>query len=69
MWKSSLGLSLETEGPSLQASADQLLTTNYDEIKQIEQDIDFLDSLNCLLVNAENTLFKIQVIFKVYFHY
>lgn len=69
MWKSSLGLSLETEGPSLQASADQLLTTNYDEIKQIEQDIDFLDSLNCLLVNAENTLFKIQVIFKVYFRY
>ena len=69
MWKSCLGLSLETEGPSLQASADQLLTTNYDEIKQIEQDIDFLDSLNCLLVNAENTLFKIQVIFKVYFRY
>ena len=69
MWKSSLGLSLETEGPSLQASAAQLLTTNYDKIKQIEQDIDFLDSLNCLLVNAENTLFKIQVIFKVYFRY
>lgn len=69
MWKSSLGLSLETEGPSLQVSADQLLTTNYDEIKQIEQDLDFLDSLNCLLANAENTLFKIQVIFKVYFRY
>lgn len=69
MRKSSLGLSLETEGPSLQVSDDQLLTTNYDEIKQIKQDIDFLDSLNCLLVNTENTLFKIQVIFKVYFRY